>query len=50
MLICIVLYRILECLKKNNGCKARGEMFKGKNEEWLFVLHGDSHNHQSSED
>lgn len=43
--ICITLYRCLECLKKCNGCKAQGEMFKGKSEEWLFVPQGDTHNH-----
>lgn len=46
----ITIYRYLECIKKLNGCKAQGEMFKGKNAEWLFVLHDYPHNHPSHED
>ncbi|KAL4097806.1 hypothetical protein QTP88_022520 [Uroleucon formosanum] len=42
--------RYLECIRKRNGCNAKGEMFKGENDEWLFVLHSYSHNHLPHED
>jgi len=36
---------------KYNGCDAKGEMFKGENDEWLFVLHGSgNHNHLPDDD
>ncbi|XP_025192512.1 uncharacterized protein LOC112592611 [Melanaphis sacchari] len=42
--------RYLECIMKYNGCDAKGEMFKGENDEWLFVLHSYPHNHLPDED
>jgi len=47
--IIIINYRYLECIQKHTGCNAKGEMFKGENDEWLFVLNS-SHNHLSNED
>lgn len=35
---------------KYNGCNATGEMFKGENDEWLFVPNSDPHNHLPHED
>ncbi|KAL5239591.1 hypothetical protein ACI65C_007001 [Semiaphis heraclei] len=42
--------RYLECIQKHTGCNAKGEMFKGENDEWLFVIHSYSHNHVPHED
>ncbi|XP_022179344.1 uncharacterized protein LOC111039966 isoform X2 [Myzus persicae] len=41
--------RYLECIQKHTGCTAKGEMFKGENDEWLFVLNS-SHNHSPDDD
>lgn len=40
------MHRVLECQNKNDGCEARGEMFKGKKDEWLFVVNNYPHNHE----
>ncbi|XP_025411959.1 uncharacterized protein LOC112684582 isoform X4 [Sipha flava] len=42
--------RFLECIKKQNECKAQGEMFRSENGDWLFVLHDYTHNHSPHED
>ncbi|CAH1737385.1 unnamed protein product [Aphis gossypii] len=42
--------RYLECIMKYNGCDATGEMFKGENDEWLFIPNSDPHNHLPHED
>lgn len=48
--LCYFIYRFLECVKKKNGCMAQGEMFNNETQEWVFVLHGDSHNHSPCKD
>lgn len=38
------------CIKKDSGCEAQGEIFKGKHKEWLFCMHNNIHNHLPHED